>query len=41
MPRQMTVEAALATINEAFEIAAEHNEHWWDAELHRLRGVIL
>lgn len=31
----------LAVIDEALAIARTHNERWWDAELHRLRGELL
>src|SRR3989440_918864 len=31
----------LACINEALAEARAHNEHWWNAELHRLRGEFL
>ena len=31
----------LASINEALMEARAHNERWWDAELHRLRGELL
>lgn len=34
-------EEALASINEAMAEARQHNERWWDAELHRLRGELL
>jgi predicted ATPase len=32
---------ALASIDEALSEARSHNERWWDAELHRLRGELL
>lgn len=32
---------SLACINEALTEARTHNERWWDAELHRLRGEFL
>ncbi len=35
------VEEGLASINEALAEARTHNERWWDAELHRLRGEFL
>jgi DNA-binding SARP family transcriptional activator/predicted ATPase len=35
------VEEGLASIDEALFEARAHNEHWWDAELHRLRGELL
>jgi DNA-binding SARP family transcriptional activator/predicted ATPase len=35
------VEEGLASIDEALAEARTHNEHWWDAELHRLRGELL
>jgi DNA-binding SARP family transcriptional activator/predicted ATPase len=35
------VEEGLAAINEALSESRTHNERWWDAELHRLRGVLL
>ena len=35
------VEAAAETIDEALTTAAHNNEHWWDAELYRLRGDLL
>src|SRR5207244_7943366 len=34
-------EEGLASIDEALAEARTHNEHWWDAELHRLRGEFL
>ena len=34
-------EEGLACINEALAEARTHNERWWDAELHRLRGELL
>ena len=34
-------EEGLACINEALAEAHQHNEHWWDAELHRQRGELL
>jgi len=34
-------EEGLATIDEALSEACVHNERWWDAELHRLRGELL
>ena len=34
-------EKGLACINEALSEARTHNERWWDAELHRLRGELL
>lgn len=34
-------EAALNTLDEAFECAGRTSEHWMDAELHRLRGELL
>jgi DNA-binding SARP family transcriptional activator/tetratricopeptide (TPR) repeat protein len=34
-------EEGLACINEALAEARAHNERWWDAELHRLRGEFL
>src|SRR2546421_3377649 len=34
-------EEGLASINEALAEARAHNERWWDAELHRLRGEFL
>ena len=35
------VDDASATIGEALATAARNNEHWWDAELHRLRGDLI
>jgi DNA-binding SARP family transcriptional activator/predicted ATPase len=35
------VEEGLAWIDEALSEARTHNERWWDAELHRLRGELL
>jgi predicted ATPase len=35
------VEEGLAAIDEALSEARTHNERWWDAELHRLRGEFL
>jgi predicted ATPase/DNA-binding SARP family transcriptional activator len=34
-------EKGLAVIDEALTVARTHNERWWDAELHRLRGELL
>jgi DNA-binding SARP family transcriptional activator/predicted ATPase len=34
-------EEGLVTIDEALSEAHTHNERWWDAELHRLRGEFL
>jgi DNA-binding SARP family transcriptional activator/predicted ATPase len=34
-------EEGLACLNEALSEARAHNERWWDAELHRLRGELL
>jgi DNA-binding SARP family transcriptional activator/predicted ATPase len=34
-------EEGLAAIDEALSAARTHNERWWDAELHRLRGELL
>src|SRR3989442_10699347 len=34
-------EEGLASIDEALTEARTHNERWWDAELHRLRGEFL
>ena len=34
-------EEGLACIDEALAEARTHNERWWDAELHRLRGELL
>jgi predicted ATPase len=34
-------EEGLACIDEALAEARAHNERWWDAELHRLRGELL
>jgi predicted ATPase len=31
----------LTSIDEALSEARTHNERWWDAELHRLRGELL
>ena len=35
------VEEGLAAIDEGMAEARAHNERWWDAELHRLRGELL
>src|SRR5713226_2127669 len=35
------IEEGLACIDEALTEARTHNERWWDAELHRLRGEFL
>src|SRR6266852_5485498 len=35
------VKQGLASIDEALAEARTHNERWWDAELHRLRGELL
>jgi tetratricopeptide (TPR) repeat protein len=29
------------TLDHAFRVAFQNNEHWWDAELHRLRGELM
>jgi len=34
-------EEGLAAIDEALSEARTHNERWWDAEVHRLRGELL
>ncbi len=34
-------EEGLACIDEALTAARTHNERWWDAEVHRLRGELL
>jgi predicted ATPase len=34
-------EAGLATIDEALALAETHHDHYWDAELHRVRGALL
>jgi predicted ATPase/DNA-binding SARP family transcriptional activator len=34
-------EEGLTSIDEALSEARTHNERWWDAELHRLRGELL
>jgi DNA-binding SARP family transcriptional activator/predicted ATPase len=34
-------EEGLACIDEALSEARTHNERWWDAELHRLRGELM
>jgi predicted ATPase len=34
-------ERGVTTIDEALSMAAAHGEHWWEAELHRLRGELL
>jgi predicted ATPase len=33
--------AALEALNEAEALAERFEQHWWSAELHRLRGVVL
>lgn len=35
------IEDGLAVIDEAMAESQAHDEHWWDAELHRLRGELL
>ncbi len=35
------IEEGLTVVGEAAAEALAHNEHWWDAELHRLRGELL
>ncbi len=35
------IEEGLARIDEAVEESRTHNERWWDAELHRVRGELL
>jgi predicted ATPase len=35
------IKQGLASIDEALSEARTHNERWWDAELHRLRGEFL
>jgi hypothetical protein len=39
--RSGRAEEALAAIDEGMAEARAHNERWWDAELHRLRGELL
>jgi tetratricopeptide (TPR) repeat protein len=34
-------EEGLAAIDEAMAASRTHNERWWDAELHRVRGMLL
>jgi predicted ATPase len=34
-------ESALAALSEAFALAQETGERWWEAEIHRLKGVSL
>jgi predicted ATPase len=34
------LEEAGATLHEAFEVAEQNEETWWNAELHRVRGEI-
>lgn len=35
------VEDGLAAVDDAMAVSRAHNERWWDAELHRLRGELL
>jgi tetratricopeptide (TPR) repeat protein len=35
------IDMALATIGEALEAVTTNGEYWWQAELHRMRGVFL
>ena len=35
------VEDGLAAVDEGMAASRAHNERWWDAELHRLRGELL
>jgi predicted ATPase len=39
--KAVRAEEGLACIDEALAEARTHNERWWDAELHRLRGELL
>src|SRR5205085_2779264 len=39
--QQWRAEEGLASINEALAEARVHNERWWEAEIHRLRGEFL
>jgi adenylate cyclase len=39
--RAQEAEMGLATVDEALALAEARNEHWWDAELQRLRGMLL
>src|SRR5262249_31001517 len=34
-------EEGLAAVDEGMAASREHNERWWNAELHRLRGELL
>ena len=34
-------DTGLATVAEALELGDKSGEHWWEAELHRLQGVLL
>ncbi len=34
-------EEGLSTVAEGLEAAARHGEHWWEPELHRLKGELL
>jgi predicted ATPase len=34
-------ENALQALAEAHTLAEQHEEHWWEAEIHRLRGILL
>jgi DNA-binding SARP family transcriptional activator/predicted ATPase len=36
-----SVEDGLAAVDEGMAASRAHNERWWDAELHRLRGELL
>jgi predicted ATPase len=35
------VEEGLQALAEAHTLVEQHEEHWWEAEIHRLRGVLL
>jgi predicted ATPase len=34
-------DAGLSLVAEAFEVAEKHGDHFWEAELHRLKGDLL
>jgi predicted ATPase len=34
-------EDGLQVLPEAYTLAEQHDERWWEAEIHRLRGVLL
>jgi len=35
------IEDGLQALAEAYTLVEQHDERWWEAEIHRLRGVLL